>query len=247
MPVADRPAKSEASTATPETPTAEADRPVEPVEAEQAGGLPGTPAAAVQGGNAAEESISCTGPEAGLEEWEAFLAEPWTAVQLMHSRLQAVPYHPVLLAHLARVLLEGLNGKVHSQATQSHHRGQSQAYLLILFHSSDAGAPQGFAQLGALVVGVVPDCWLCVSQAGGQPLLAGDMDTAACALSVVLFLLHADGQEDGEAHASPQLGAKKLLKCLKALRQCPVVPLMASIPLCLMTLLQASPALVALG
>ena len=77
--------------------------------------------------------------------------------------------------------------------------------------------------------------------------MAGDWDAAACALSVVLFLLHADGQEDAEAVASPQLGAKKLLKCLKALRQRPVIPLMAGIPLCLMTLLQASPALVALG
>ena len=171
-------------------------------------------------------------------------------MQLVHSRLQAVPYHPVLLAHLAKILLKVLNGKVNSHATQSHHRRQSrEAYLLISSHSNKADAPQGSAQLGAVVVGVVvvPDCWECVAQAGGQPLLAGDWDVAACALSVVLFLLHADGQEDAEAHASPQLGAKKLLKCLRALRLRPVIPLMAGIPLCLKTLLQASPALVALG
>jgi len=89
-------------------------------------------------------------------------------------------------------------------------------------------------------------------QGGCQPQLAGDADTLASALPVVLFLLHpvsldTEEQAGRKAACNPQLGPKKLLKCLKTLRGVPVLPLVGEVPLCLFGLLQACPTLCALG
>ena len=83
-------------------------------------------------------------------------------------------------------------------------------------------------------------------------MLASENDTLASALSVVLFLLHpacGDAEQQGprKPTCNPLLGSKKLLKCLKALRGVPVLPLVAEVPLCLFGLLQACPTLCALG
>ena len=66
------------------------------------------------------------------------------------------------------------------------------------------------------------------------------------ALPVLLYLLHSPGQHEGE-EVNGHLGAKRLLKCLKILRQHPVQPLIGVLPLCMSSLLLASPALCAQG
>lgn len=79
-----------------------------------------------------------------------------------------------------------------------------------------------------------------------QPLLAGEIDIAAAALPAVLLILHPE-EPGSQAAVVPQLGAKKLAKCLKVLRRHPVIPLLLELPLCVMRPLQASAAILAQG
>ena len=83
-------------------------------------------------------------------------------------------------------------------------------------------------------------------QDGLQPLLAQECRGLVSALPVLLFLLHAPDHQKGD-EVNPQLGAKKLLKCLKTLRLHPVLPLIGTLPFCTTDLLLASPALCAQG
>ena len=66
------------------------------------------------------------------------------------------------------------------------------------------------------------------------------------AIPVLLYLMHSPGQHKGE-DVDGHLGSTRLLKCLKVLRQHPVQPLIGVMPLCMSTLLLASPALRAQG
>ena len=83
-------------------------------------------------------------------------------------------------------------------------------------------------------------------QDGRQPLLGGETGVLISALPVLLYLLHSPGHHKGE-EVNIHLGAKRLLKCLKVLRQHPIQPLIGVMPLCMSTLLLASPALCAQG
>lgn len=83
-------------------------------------------------------------------------------------------------------------------------------------------------------------------QDGRGPLLAEKTQQLLVALPAVLYLLHCPLYYT-EEEVCPQLGAKTLLKCLKMLRQYPVIPLIGVLPLCTSALLQASPALSSQG
>jgi len=61
--------------------------------------------------------------EAPLSEWEQFLGEHWAGIQLLTSRLQAVPYAPAFLAHLARSLQRMLANKVCSHMVHATSGG----------------------------------------------------------------------------------------------------------------------------
>ena len=86
-----------------------------------------------------------------------------------------------------------------------------------------------------------------MQQDAAQPVFAEGDDSAASALPVVLFLLHFESQAGKEAAPNPHLGLRRLQKCLKALREHPVIPLVWEQPLVVSDLLMASPRLVALG
>ena len=45
-------------------------------------------------------------------EWQQFLADKLACLRELVSRLKAVPYYPILTAHLARHLLHALQAKV---------------------------------------------------------------------------------------------------------------------------------------
>lgn len=77
-------------------------------------------------------------------------------------------------------------------------------------------------------------------QDSSRPLLAPEVDAAAAALPVVLFLLQ---REALEGAVSQHLGSKRLLRCLKALRLHPVVPLVLQLPLDTLAILQSLPLL----
>ena len=63
-------------------------------------------------------------------QWAEFTAEPWLGLHELSARLQAVPYHPVLLAHLVRFLLRAVTRKVSPRVLDDYLcRMQSSKYV----------------------------------------------------------------------------------------------------------------------